>query len=211
MRDIPVFTSEYGVASLVLREIPYRQEAYITMQATTQPEELLKECIAFCRACGAEKIYARGHEILEQYPPHTAIVKMRGIARVDESKVEKLWPVMEETISQWRQFMNERLKAVDNAGTLTAQGEKEILEKGGAHFVHKNGELLGAGWLLNGELLLVAAVPGNGEKVMHTLMSLQPDGAMELDVASTNTRAIRLYERLGFVKTEQLRCWYQVF
>ncbi len=212
MKDIPMFTTEYGVASLALREIPYRQEAYITIQATAQPEELLAECIGFCRACGGEKIYAQGQECLDKYPVHTSIVKMRGVARVDESKVENLWPVTEETITGWRQFMNERLKDVDNAGTLEKQGEQEILEQGGAYFVHKNGELLGGGWLVNGELkLIAAAVPGAGERVMHTLLSLQPDQSVELDVASTNTRAIRLYERLGFVKTEELRRWYKVF
>ena len=212
MKDIPMFTTEYGVASLVLREIPYRQEAYITMQATAQPEDLLQECIGFCRACGAEKIYAKGHECLEKYPVHTGILKMRGVAQVDESKVENLWPVTAETISQWRQFMNERLKDVDNAGTLEKQGEQEILETGGAYFVHKNGELLGGGWLVSGELKLIAsAVPGAGEWIMHTLMSLQPEQSIELDVASTNIRAIRLYERLGFLKTEELSRWYKVF
>lgn len=212
MRDIPVFTTEYGVASLVLREIPYRQEAYICIQSSCQPKELLEECIGFCRACGAEKIYARNHEFLEKYPLHTAILKMRGIARIDENKVEHLWPVTEETVSQWRQFMNERLKNVDNAATLDGTSEKEILERGGACFVHKNGELLGGGWLANRELLLIAAaVPGAGERVMHTLMSLQPDEAIELEVASTNTRAIRLYEKLGFVKASELRQWYKVF
>lgn len=212
MRDIPVFTTEYGVASLVLREIPYRQEAYICIQSSCQPKELLEECIGFCRACGAEKIYARNHEFLEKYPLHTAILKMRGIARVDECKVENLWPVTEETVSQWRQFMNERLKNVDNAATLDGTSEKEILERGGACFVHKNGELLGGGWLASGELLLIAAaVPGAGERVMHTLMSLQPDEPIELEVASTNTRAIRLYEKLGFVKASELRQWYKVF
>lgn len=211
MRDIPVFTTEYGVASLVLREIPYRQEAYIRIQSSCQPEELLAECVGFCRACGAERIYARNHEFLQKYPLHTAIVKMRGIARVDESKVECLWPVTEQTVSQWRQFMNQRLKDVDNAGTLESQGEKEILERGGAYFVHRNGELLGGGWLVNGELLLIAAaVPGAGERVMHTLMSTQPGQPMELEVASTNTRAILLYEKLGFVKTEELSRWYRV-
>ena len=211
MRDIPVFTTEYGVASLALREIPYRQEAYICIQSSCQPEELLAECVGFCRACGAEKIFARNHEILEKYPLHTSIVKMRGIARVDDSKVENLFPVTEQTISKWREFMNQRLKDVDNAGTLVSQGEKEILESGGAYFVHKNGKLLGGGWLKEGELLLLAAVPGAGEQVMHTLMSLQPDQPMELDVASTNTRAIRLYEKLGFVKNLELRRWYKVF
>ena len=211
MRDIPVFTTEYGVASLVLREIPYRQEAYICIRSSCQPEELIAECIGFCRACGAEKVFARDHESLEKYPLYTAVLKMRGIARVDESKVENLWPVTEATVSQWRQFMNDRMKDVDNAGTLVSQGEKEILESGGAYFVHKNGELLGGGWLKEGELLLLAAVPGAGERVMHTLMSLQPDEPIELEVASTNTKAIRLYEKLGFVKMEELRRWYKVF
>ena len=212
MRDIPMFTTEYGVASLVLREIPYRQEAYITMQSTQQPRQLLEECVGFCRACGAEKIYATGHESLESAPLHTYVIKMRTLAQVEESKVANLWPVTEETVSKWRQFMNERLKDVDNAATLESRDEKDILARGGAYFVHDNGRLLGGGWLENGKLLLVAsAVPGAGERVMHTLMSLQPDQPLELEVASTNLRAIRLYEKLGFLKTEELRRWYKIF
>ncbi len=211
MRDIPFFASEYGVASLALREIPYRQEAYICIQSSCQPKELLDECVAFCRACGAEKIYARGHEIVEEYPLHTAIVKMRGIAQIDENKVECLFPVTEDTIASWRRFLNERLRNVDNAGTLVSQGEAEILQSGGAYFVHHGGTLLGAGWLKDGELLLIAAIPGAGERVLHTLLSIQQEQPVQLEVASTNVRAIRLYERFGMIRMEEIRRWHKIF
>ena len=38
--------------------------------------------------------------------------------------------------------------------------------------------------------------PGAGERVFYTLMSLVEGADMTLEVASTNQRAIRLYEKL---------------
>ena len=211
MKDFPMFTTEFGIASLTLREIPYRGEAYIIIQDTQQPEELLKECVSFCRMCGAEKIYARGHKILERYSLHCVVYEMRGAACVDASKVENLWPVTEETIGQWRELMNEKMRSVDNSGTLVKKEDQEILNRGGAYFVHHKGELLGAGWLADNELLLLAACKnGAGERVCHTLFSLIPDEEVRLDVASTNSRAIRLYEKLGFVRTAENRRWYRI-
>lgn len=212
MRDFPVFTTEFGVASLVLKEVPYRQEAYITIQSTLQPEELLKECISFCRMVGAEKVYAQGHEYVENDPLHCSILEMCGVVEADEEKVENLWPVTKETVSQWRQFLNEKLRPIDNAGTLEAKGDKEILEQSGAYFVHRNGELLGAGWLIGEELKLIAtAKEGAGERVFHTLLSAARPERLRLEVASTNGRAIRFYEKMGLVKTAELRRWYRVF
>lgn len=211
MKDFPVFTTEYGVSSLFLREIPYREEAYIVIQ-DVQPEGFeahLKECAAFCRMAGAEKIYVRGHEKLETLPLYTAVCEMRGTAWVDREKLENLFPVTEQTVSRWRSIMNERLRNVDNASTLTAFDEKKILQSGGAYFVHHNGELLGVGWMEDAKLLLVAAVkPGAGERVMHSLMSLVEGADMTLEVASTNTRAISLYEKLGFIRTREVMRWY---
>ena len=211
MKDFPMFTTEFGVASLVLHEIPYRGEAFILIQDTLQPEELLAECVSFCRICGAEKIYVRGHEIAEKYPLHCIVYEMRGTARVDETKVEHLWPVTEENVTRWRELMNEKMRPVDNSGTLTKKHEQDILGSSGAYFVHHEGELLGAGWLMGNELLLLCAVkPGSGERVMHTMMSLICGQEMKLDVVSTNERAIRLYEKLGFLKTSEIRRWHRV-
>ena len=213
MKDVPCFATENGVASLVLREIPYRQEAYVRIQ-DVQPgalPALLEECVSFCRMAGAEKIYAGGHDGLTLYPLHAAVYEMRGRAWVDREKLENLFPVTADTVARWRSLCNERMRRTDCAATQTAGDEKEILESGGAYFVHRAGELLGIGWLRGTELLAVcSAKPGAGERVMHTLMSLTEGAQITLEVASTNGRAIRLYEKLGFIRTGEKARWHRV-
>ena len=101
MKDIPMFTTEFGVASLVLNQIPYRGEAYIRLQATEQPEELLKECVGFCRACGAEHFYATGHPYLEQLPLHTAVLRLQCAVSALPETDAALFPVLPENLEQW--------------------------------------------------------------------------------------------------------------
>lgn len=213
MKDFPFFTTEYGIASLALKEIPYRGEAYITIREA-QPEgmdALLSECTAFCRMAGAERVWAAGHDELARYPLHISIIEMRGEAWVDGDKLESLFPVTDATVTQWRQIYNERMRSVDCAATQTAFDEKEIVNSGGAYFVHHDGELLGIGWLQDTRLLAVCGVkPGAGARVMHTLMSLVEGEQMSLEVASTNERAIRLYERLGFIQVREVKRWYPI-
>lgn len=213
MRDFPIFTTEYGVSSLVLKEIPYKKEAYIHIRdvQTDFFREHMEECISFCRMAGAERIFAAGHEKLEGYPMHTAVYEMRAAAWVDPQQLACLFPVTAETAGKWRSIYNECMASVDNAGTLESRDEKKLSESVGAYFVHRNGELLGIGWLADTKLLAVASVKrGAGQTVMHTLMSLVEGSDMTLEVASTNARAIRLYEKLGFLKTAELSRWYLV-
>ena len=213
MRDFPIFTTEYGVSSLVLKEIPYKKTAYIRIRDVQADyfEEHLKECVAFCRMCGAESIFAAGNEKLEAYPLFAAILEMRGKAWVDRKELACLFPVTEETVARWRSIYNETVGRVDNSSTLESRDEKTIVESGGAYFVHDNGHLLGIGWLEGTKLLAVAAVEkGMGRRVMHTMMSLIEGESMDLEVVSTNERAIRLYGKLGFIKTAELRRWYDV-
>ena len=213
MRDMPVFTTEFGVASLVLKEVPYRQEGYIRV-LDVQPgqlTELIEECASFCRAVGAERVYAAGHEGLEAYPLFTAVYEMRITAWVDQEKLRSLFPVTEQTVGKWRSLLNDRMRHTDNAATLEMRDEKRILESGGAYFIHRDGKLLGLGWLEGEELLTVASLaPGAGEEVMHSLMSVVEGASITLQVASTNKRAIRLYEKLGFIKTRECSRWYRV-
>ncbi len=212
MRDFPIFTTEYGLSSLVLKEIPYKKQAYIRI-LDVQPggfREHLRECIGFCRMAGAERICACG-EGLDKYPEYTAVLSMQGQAWVDREKLAMVFPVTEKTAARWREAYNRAMETVDNASTLESREEKKLLEKPGAYFIHDNGQLLGIGWLEDSRLLAVAAVQrGAGERVMHTLMSLVEGSIMTLEVASTNIRAISLYERLGFVKTGVVTQWRDV-
>lgn len=210
MQDFPFFTTEYGVASLILREVPYRGEAYIHIQeaAPEHLQEHIRQCRDFCRAVGADHIYIKEYPGLPQLPLHTQMVQMTGTAWVDREKLCALFPVTQATVGRWRAYHNRRMAGVDNAATLEAREEAKIADSGGAYFVHRDGQLLGIGWMEDTKLLTVAAEPGQGERVMHSLMSLVEGAQMTMEVASTNGRAVALYQRLGFVATRPLDSWY---
>lgn len=211
MRNIPMFTCEYGVASLVLESIPQRGEAFITLQSSMEPEKLLEECRRFCRMCGAERVYATGHEILQERDLHTAIVTMTAWKdRLGETDAA-LFPVQEETAERWRSIYNERMAGVDNAAWITAGAMKKLMKETGVYFIHKDGELLGIGIVSGNQIDTLATVQrGAGAVVIQALCHAIAEDTVKLEVASTNERAICLYERVGFVKTGEKSRWYRV-
>ena len=211
MKDIPMFTSEYGVASLFLREIPYRSRAHIKIQSSLEPEKLLEECVSFCRMCGAEWIDAAGHAYLEKYPLITALVSMQCSRDQLGEGNACLFPMTERTMQRWLDICNKGMANVPNAAYLDAKDGRELLEKGSAYFVHRDGELLGIG-VASGDFIdtVVAVQKGAGETVVRALNGVLTGEMARLMVADANTRAVRLYERLGFVKVKELSRWYRV-
>ena len=62
MKDIPVFSCPDGIATLILREVPFRGEGYILVRGVFGTlEGLLAECAGFCRAAGAERPVSYTH------------------------------------------------------------------------------------------------------------------------------------------------------
>lgn len=211
MKDFPMFATEYGAASLILREIPYRGIAYIRIQDSREPEKLVEECAEFCRMSGAERIYAAGDPWLERLPLHAAVWEMRGAVPLRQELIKALWPVTWENAARFRELYNGRMREVDNAGTLEKKDENRLAEESGGYFVHDGSALLGLGIVKEDRLEALASLtPGVGETVLHTLASINPGEPLTLEVASTNTRAIRLYERSGFLKTRELSRWYEL-
>ncbi len=211
MRDIPIFTTQYGVASLFLREIPYRGRAHIKIQSSREPDKLLRECIFFCRSCGAEWIDAAGHTFLERYRCLATLIRMQrpreGLPKTDAC----LFPVTEDTVGRWLDIYNDRMADVPNAAFMDSADGRELLKSGDGYFVHRDGQLLGIGKAKDDFIdTVISVVPGMGETVVLALAQLLPSETVALMVAEENTRAIRLYERLGFVKTKELSRWYRV-
>lgn len=211
MKDFPVFTTQYGVASLVLKQIPYQGAAYITLQDSMEPEKLLEECVAFCRVCGAEQIYATGHEVLEQYPLYTAMWEMRCPWESIPDTDAGLFPVVESTLDQWRQIYNDKVKKVPNGAWMPQADGEKMLADGDGYYIHRNEKLLGIGRAAGDTIDWVASVePGAGRDVVAALNHAVIADTVKLTVASANHKAAALYESLGFVTTKEISRWYRV-
>lgn len=212
MRDFPVFTTENGVGSLVLREIPYRGVAYITIHDSSDPKAFVHECVEFCRAVGAERVYASGHEVLEAYPLYTSVIRMSGNRNALAQTDACLFPVTEQTLSRWREIYNDKMKNVDNASYMSESAAQQMLKRGDGYFIHTNGDLLGIGIAGNDRIDCIASVkPGCGKVLVSTLAHGLLSEHIVLEVASTNSKAIRLYESLGFIKSAEISRWFKIF
>lgn len=212
MRDIPFFTTEYGIAGIVLREIPYQGDAYVHIHTATQLQGLIEECIAFCRAAGAERIYARGDAGLEKYPVFTRILKMQCLCSQMPQTDACVYPVVQQTVSQWLQIYREKIRGVPSAAWMTNADARALLAAGNAYFVHRDGKLLGIGIVSGNELQWVASVEkGAGKDVVSALCHCITQEEVWLTVSADNHKAMQLYEKLGFVVTQELAKWHKIF
>lgn len=209
MKDFPLFTTEHGVATLILKEIPYQGTAYIILRDFQEPMALAKECAGFCRACGAERIYATGHHALAAYPLYTVMWEMSRVREGFPDTDAALFPVQQQTLDVWQKLYNEKVRKVPNGAWMTDADVKDMLAKGDGYFVHRGDTLLGIGKASADRIDWVASVtPGAGADVVKALVHATTEDRISLTVASANLKAVALYERLGFLKVSELSRWY---
>ena len=115
----------------------------------------------------------------------------------------------------------ERQKELSNSKSLSTKcsilcdkipaEEKTLLDSGDGYYIHRNGQLLGIGRASGDTIdLVIAEQSGAGKDVVLALASLLTADTVRLTVASANLRAVRLYERLGFIPTKELSRWYRI-
>lgn len=216
MKNIPVFTLDSGTATLILREIPYKSIAYVIARSVLpgQAEAFARECGDFCRAAGAKEVFFAPADPEETCPWElsTDILSMTCPRERLLGGDACLIPVQPETAGIYREHYNRAMAPVPNAATMEKADEERLLSEGGSYFVHKEGRLLGLGQIQSGTLEAVISIePHQGETVVRALASV-PGGTedLTLQVASANLPAMKLYNRLGFVKTRLLSRWYRL-
>ena len=212
MRDIPIFTTENGAASLIFKEIPYTSTGYVNVQSSLEPELFLQDCIAVCRMAGAESVAASGHTYLERYPFITSVVEMQCMTATLGETDAALFPVQEKTLQTWQEIYNKKMRGVPNASHMTDADAKRMLIRGDGYFIHRGEELLGIGIAAGERIDAVASnVPGGGEDIVLALRHAITSEIVKLEVASANKKAIHLYERLGFLVVREISRWYKIF
>lgn len=213
MRNIPVFTCPAGTATLVLQEIPFRGLAYVQIRGAEPGRlgELLKDCAAFCRAAGVERVLAAGHPGLAAYPLYAELWRMRAPRSAVPETDAALRPLLPETGEAYRALYNRGMAQVPGAVTCRPEDLPRLLEQGGCYFVYQKSLLLGLGQVEGNRLLsLVAARPGAGSDVAAALLSAVDAPFFELEVAAQNRRAVALYTRLGFSFVERTERWVEL-
>ena len=211
MRDIPMFTTEMGVASLILSQIPYTKIAYIRIQDTCNAPDFLKECVSFCKMAGAETVFATGHSVCKEYPFSTSIVTMQADKGSLGGTDACVFPVTEQTLEQWRSIYNSKVTKIPNGAWMTIQQSQIMLQQESGYFIHRGGTLLGIGKVDANQIQWIASVyPGAGADVLKALCYAITDDIITLEVADSNTKAMDLYRKLCFVPTQILSAWYRV-
>lgn len=211
MRNIPFFTTDAGVAGLVLEEIPYKKQAYITLLQSDQPGRLLQECADFCRMAGAEHIYATGHAYLENFPLHTVIWQMScNRDKLPPAKAKRV-PLKEGTLEIWRKIYNERMAAVPNSATMTVSAAQKLLQSGDGYFVYRDDVLIGIGKAKADTVeSIISLIPGCGAEVLLSLCSVLTGDKVVVEVASENFAAVKLYRTLGFEVDTEVSRWFRI-
>ena len=211
VRNIPMFTTEYGVAVLVLEKIPYTREAFVRIHSSMEPEILLGECVDFCKAAGAETVYGCGHEYLENFPIHTAIIAMERMKKDLPVTDCSLQPVQPHEVDSWREDYNRRMAGIPNGAYLTIRGCQELVAKGGCYYVRKGEETIGLGVVNGDQIDAVASLKaGCGREVLLALCTAVAGNRVRLEVADQNIPAVKLYKSLDFVAKETISRWYKI-
>ena len=217
MRNIPMFTAANGMASLILREIPYSGRAYIMVRSVWngQTDALLQECAQFCRAAGAKEIFASDGK--KDLPAEHAYDILRLTAERDAMPVPEqpveLEPVSGKNGSTYLEIYNSCFRDVPGAASYDKKDLQRLMTQENGFLARKDGAYAGVVELDSDGIAGIAVLPryrGLGYDLALTALQQVKAETLCLKVADTNHRAMALYRRLGFGNDTLVSRWWRI-
>ncbi len=216
MKNIPIFTAVNGTASLILQEIPISGKSYVILRSVwTTAEALLGECFQFCRAAGAETVFASyGTEPLPAAPAYDLIAMTCPRADLPQPRqAVELIPLTPENGGAYLEVYNRCFRQVPGAATYGQRDLQRLYGKNLAWLVRRQDTWAAVAEIGEEGLEAIGVLPrfrGLGYDLAATVLRLVPADPLRLKVASTNQQALALYGRLGFAAERVVSRWWQV-
>lgn len=217
MNNIPVYLSQWGTATLILREIPYKKVAYILLRTVTELEPLVQDCAAFCRECGAADCFVAATDSappLPGTPDYTLLCMTAEKAALPPLEQPfHLEPLRPDNEDLYISLYNRCFQAVSNAATYDRKEVQRVYrERQQGFLAYLEGTPCGMGELHGNELAAVGLLPeyrGMGKALTRALLDRCPGPELRLTVVSNNARALALYKKLGFQVDSVVSQWYR--
>ena len=215
MKDIPIFTGAHGVATLILSQIPWSGCGYVMVRSVWDDEKaFLEECLSFCRACGAETVYA-SWELAELPAPHGYDMVQMEMKKSDLPQGETLTleDLTEENSEVFIDIYNTCFLPIPNAASYGKKDIGRLLGEETAYLVKQDGKYAAIAEISKEGLEAVAVLPqyrGLGYDLCRTVLHKVPSVTLKLKTVSTNERALALYRRLGFGNEQIVSRWWKL-
>ena len=219
MNNIPVFTGQGGTATLILREIPVSQRAYILLRTVLpgMAENLVAECASFSKMCGAEEVFVSwaDGDLPFLSPAYDIYLLHVSKSALPEGKPVQLTPMTPENDAIYQRIYNRCFSHVSHAASYDRGQIARIYREHQRAFLalDEEGRPYGIGELHGDELAAIAVLPkyrGRGMDLAVALLNLCTGEDLHVTVASDNDAAMRLYEKLGFHLFGVESKWFQV-
>lgn len=216
MKNIPLFTSSFGLTTLILREISWNGRAYVLVREIWHDgAALLDECRAFCLAVGAREVYAAWAEGVETLPAAHAydmLVMSCPKAALPVGELP-LVPLSRENADDYLEIYQRCFRDVPSAASYDRKSLERLYDEDLAWLVPVAGGYGAIAEISKTGLEGIAVLPehrGLGYPLAATVLQMVPSSVVHLRVASTNRRALALYRRLGFTEEAPARPWYRL-
>lgn len=216
MKDIPMFTGQYGLASLILKEIAVSGRAYVLVRSVWngQTAAFLQECRDFCRAVGAETVYVSyENEDLPAVHAYDMLTMEMEKAKLPQGKPVELEPLTPENGEVYLDIYNACFREIIGAASYGKQDLQRLYDKDCAFLAKVDGAYAAVAEISEEGLESVAVLPqyrGLGYDLSLAVLPMVPRKTIRLKVASTNRRALDLYTRLGFTQTGVAGRWWRL-